>query len=338
MPRRPGDRDGPARPRALRRPDGRLRRGDPGRRRDRRRGGRRADRPAGDPPGGPFVLAGLGFGGDRRRVDGPHARADRCAGLVLVDGGWEDVAVATGATPEEWLARDRGATGGARARWAPGSPTARPSIRRPGTPTRSGRRGRRSSRLPAGRVELAVHAPRPGRLGAGDARRTTRRRCCRGWRRRSSALVARRRGRVAGRRPARRGAAPPGRRRIVDLCRVVPGRRAQPDAIPSRAPSPRPCSRSPPGLPCGHEPASRCPSTSAPSSTRSRPRSARSRAPIPTRSSRRRPSRAAPGAAPARRTGGSRRPSARSCARSARTRTARAWSGRRRASTGCTRS
>jgi pimeloyl-ACP methyl ester carboxylesterase len=28
----------------------------------------------------------------------------RCAGLVLVDGGWEDLAATTEATPEEWLA------------------------------------------------------------------------------------------------------------------------------------------------------------------------------------------------------------------------------------------
>jgi pimeloyl-ACP methyl ester carboxylesterase len=28
----------------------------------------------------------------------------RCAGLVLVDGGWEDLAATTGATPDEWLA------------------------------------------------------------------------------------------------------------------------------------------------------------------------------------------------------------------------------------------
>ncbi len=58
--------------------------------------------PVGDPHGGPFVLAGLGYGAI---VAAWTARTlgDRCAGLVLVDGGWEDVAGATGATPEEWL-------------------------------------------------------------------------------------------------------------------------------------------------------------------------------------------------------------------------------------------
>ena len=33
-----------------------------------------------------------------------NALGDRCAGLVLVDGGWEDLAAATDATPDEWLA------------------------------------------------------------------------------------------------------------------------------------------------------------------------------------------------------------------------------------------
>jgi len=51
----------------------------------------------------PLVLAGIGYGAV---VAAWTARAlgPRCAGLVLVDGGWEDVAVATEATPEEWLA------------------------------------------------------------------------------------------------------------------------------------------------------------------------------------------------------------------------------------------
>ncbi len=33
-----------------------------------------------------------------------RALGPRCAGLVLVDGGWEDLAATTEATPEEWLA------------------------------------------------------------------------------------------------------------------------------------------------------------------------------------------------------------------------------------------
>jgi len=58
---------------------------------------------AGEPTGGPLVIAGIGYGAV---VAAWTARAlgGRCAGLVLVDGGWEDVAVATQATPEEWLA------------------------------------------------------------------------------------------------------------------------------------------------------------------------------------------------------------------------------------------
>jgi pimeloyl-ACP methyl ester carboxylesterase len=49
------------------------------------------------------VVAGIGYGA---AVAAWAARAlgARCAGLVLVDGGWEDLAVTTEATPEEWLA------------------------------------------------------------------------------------------------------------------------------------------------------------------------------------------------------------------------------------------
>ena len=57
----------------------------------------------GDPPGGPLVLAGIGYGAIVAAW-AAHALGDRCDGLVLVDGGWEDLAAATQATPEEWLA------------------------------------------------------------------------------------------------------------------------------------------------------------------------------------------------------------------------------------------
>ena len=52
---------------------------------------------------GPLVVAGIGYGAI---VAAWTARAlgDRCAGLALVDGGWEDVAATSGATPDEWLA------------------------------------------------------------------------------------------------------------------------------------------------------------------------------------------------------------------------------------------
>ncbi len=48
------------------------------------------------------VLAGHGYGAI---VAAWAARelADRCAGLVLVDGGWQDLAAETGMAPDEWL-------------------------------------------------------------------------------------------------------------------------------------------------------------------------------------------------------------------------------------------
>jgi pimeloyl-ACP methyl ester carboxylesterase len=52
--------------------------------------------------GGRVVLAGHGYGG----IVAAWAAAelgDRCAGLVLVDGGWQDVALETGSTPAEFL-------------------------------------------------------------------------------------------------------------------------------------------------------------------------------------------------------------------------------------------
>lgn len=55
------------------------------------------------PPGGPLVIAGLGFGGIVAAWTA-KALGERCAGLVLVDGGWEDLAATTGASPQEWLA------------------------------------------------------------------------------------------------------------------------------------------------------------------------------------------------------------------------------------------
>jgi len=48
------------------------------------------------------VLAGHGFGG-AVATWAAGALGDRAAGLVLVDGGWEDVATSSGMTPEEWL-------------------------------------------------------------------------------------------------------------------------------------------------------------------------------------------------------------------------------------------
>ena len=51
----------------------------------------------------PFVVAGHGFGAVVAAWTA-HALGDRCAGLVLVDGGWTDLPAETGMTPDEWLA------------------------------------------------------------------------------------------------------------------------------------------------------------------------------------------------------------------------------------------
>ncbi len=51
----------------------------------------------------PFVVAGHGFGAVVAAWTA-HALADRCAGLVLVDGGWTDLPTEMGMTPDEWLA------------------------------------------------------------------------------------------------------------------------------------------------------------------------------------------------------------------------------------------
>jgi len=55
-----------------------------------------------DAAGGRIVLAGHGYGAIMAAWAAERL-ADRCAGLVLVDGGWEDLAAETGMTPDEWL-------------------------------------------------------------------------------------------------------------------------------------------------------------------------------------------------------------------------------------------
>ena len=57
----------------------------------------------GEEAGRSFVVAGLGYGAIVAAWTA-HALGERCRGLVLVDGGWEDLAEATGATAEEWQA------------------------------------------------------------------------------------------------------------------------------------------------------------------------------------------------------------------------------------------
>ena len=49
-----------------------------------------------------IVLVGLGFGA-MVAAWAADRLGERCAGLVLVDGGWQDVAQETGLTPAEWL-------------------------------------------------------------------------------------------------------------------------------------------------------------------------------------------------------------------------------------------
>ena len=52
--------------------------------------------------GRPFVVAGHGYGAAVAAWTA-NALGDRCAGLVLVDGGWTDLPAETGMTPDEWL-------------------------------------------------------------------------------------------------------------------------------------------------------------------------------------------------------------------------------------------
>ena len=51
---------------------------------------------------GPLVVAGHGFGGVVAAWVAA-ALGNRCAALVLIDGGWEDLTAATGQTPDEFL-------------------------------------------------------------------------------------------------------------------------------------------------------------------------------------------------------------------------------------------
>ena len=237
-------RRGPARPGPVRRADGRL-------------------RPATLAADAVAVAEGsglLGAGGAGRRSPAtgsgrssrrrrPRALGDRCAGLVLVDGGWERLEVATGLDVDEFLRgldeppevlRSMGAYLADRRGVRPGDLGRRPGARRPGRGRRDARRAT-SSRGPAARRRgdrrtMFAYDPAPvaGRgRGAGDGagraadRTTTARasRSCAGRRRR-----ARRAGRapirVAGF-PARRPqphALPPGRGRRGDP-RRSPGRR-----------------------------------------------------------------------------------------------------------------
>ncbi|HEY2887986.1 MAG TPA: alpha/beta hydrolase [Candidatus Limnocylindrales bacterium] len=53
-------------------------------------------------PSGRVILAGHGYGAIVAAWAAVRL-GDRCAGLVLVDGGWQDLAAETGMSPDEWL-------------------------------------------------------------------------------------------------------------------------------------------------------------------------------------------------------------------------------------------
>jgi pimeloyl-ACP methyl ester carboxylesterase len=57
----------------------------------------------GEAPPWSFAVAGIGYGAIVAAWTA-HALGERCARLVLVDGGWETLEAATGATSDEWLA------------------------------------------------------------------------------------------------------------------------------------------------------------------------------------------------------------------------------------------
>ncbi len=61
-----------------------------------------APRPAGSGGGRRFVVAGHGYGAIVAAW-AANALGDACSGLVLVDGGWTDLAAETEMTPDEWL-------------------------------------------------------------------------------------------------------------------------------------------------------------------------------------------------------------------------------------------
>ena len=123
----------------------------------------------------PVVLAGHGFGALGRGAPRRRGSGARCAGLVLVDGGWERVEATTERRRRRVPARPRRAAGGHALDGRLAARTGGRSTRRPGTPTRSG--------PPATRVVETAAGPRRPRGPAArrrgdrpdDVRRATRR-------------------------------------------------------------------------------------------------------------------------------------------------------------------
>ncbi len=184
--------------------------------------------PPGEIPVGPFVVAGLGFGAVVAAWTA-NALGERCAGLVLVDGGWEDVGATTDATADEWLAaiEEPPEVLASMAAWL--------ADREDFDPASWDADQERAARAQvvetaAGRVKIAVH-PHALRASVGGdlvvrARRGAAARGCPDRRARGP-----RRRRVAGR-GAARGGPPAGRGRTIgDPRRVVPGAGPQPGSL-----------------------------------------------------------------------------------------------------------
>jgi pimeloyl-ACP methyl ester carboxylesterase len=111
--------------------------------------------PAGPPGGRRFVVAGHGYGAIVAAW-AANALGDRCSGLVLVDGGWTDLAAETEMAPDEWLAAiaEPPEVLASMAAWL-----ADREAFDPGTWGPDGERAARSEvvETAAGRVKLAIH-------------------------------------------------------------------------------------------------------------------------------------------------------------------------------------
>ena len=101
--------------------------------------------------------------GDRRRDRGAVELGARCAGLVLVDGGWESLEASTGVDVDEFLRGLDEPPEVMRSMRGVPAPTAAASTQRPGTPTRSRAARATVVETHAGRV---VPATRPHALEA----------------------------------------------------------------------------------------------------------------------------------------------------------------------------
>ncbi len=185
---------------------------------------RRADR---------VVLVGHGFGAIVA-VEAAGRSARGAPGVVLVDGGWEALEAATGLDVDEFLRGLDEPPEVMRSMTRVPRRPARRSIPRRGTPTRSARRARRSSRrTPGGSCRRRGRTR--SRPASGRCSRTTRSRRSRPSTRRSSRSSPRPTTSTGARERALAAvdAARAGGRPRADPHRAVPPRRPQPDALPS---------------------------------------------------------------------------------------------------------